>query len=300
MDEYTDSRGRKHRRPRRALSVTSINKTLTRLAQILERAVEYGHIPTNPAKGQRRRLKAAKPTPVWLDSAASVQALRDAAGELDRELKARTPRRTILATLVFSGLRISELVELRWRDLDLAAGRITVRASKTDAGMRRIDLLPVLQDELATHKAGVRAHPDGRVFSASRGGPMNPSNIRNRVLRPAVKRANKNLANAGMVPLPGLTPHKLRHTYTSVLAALGTDPGAMMDQLGHTDPGLALRVYRHSMRREQESKDQLRALVGVDSPGSSDVSGTISGTNSENGQVSSDTSRDGQVEKPLT
>jgi integrase len=263
---------------------------LTRLAQILEVGVEYGHIPTNPAKGQRRRLKPAKPAPVWLDSAASIEALLDAAGELDRELKTRTPRRTILSTLVFSGLRINELVELRWRDVDLATGRITVRASKTDAGMRRIDLLPVLRDELATQKAGVLAHPNGRVFSTSTGGPLNPSNIRNRVLAPAVKRANKNLAKADMVPLPeGLSPHPLRHTYTSVLAALGTDPGAMMDQLGHTDPGFTLRVYRHSMRRDQESKDQLRALVGVESSSPGDVSGTISGTNSENGQVSSET-----------
>jgi integrase len=294
MYEYTDKRGCKYRRPRRPLSVTSINKMLTRLSQILELAVEYGHIPTNPAKGQRRRLKGAKPAPVWLDSAAGIEALLDAAGELDRELKTRTPRRTILSTLVFSGLRISELVELRWRDVDLAAGRITVRASKTDAGMRRIDLLPALHHELKTYKAGQTYH-DGRVFSTSTGGPLNPSNIRNRVLAPAVKRANKNLAKAELVPLPeGLSPHKLRHTYTSVLAALGTDPGAMMDQLGHTDPGFTLGVYRHSMRRDQESKDRLRALVGedVEAP-QAGVSGTNSGTNGQNGGVSSTVERNG-------
>ena len=49
-----------------------------------------------------------------------------------------------------------------------------------------------------------------------------------------------------------------------------------MDLLGHTDPGFTLRVYRHSMRRDQESKDQLRALVGVEIPGTDSVSGTIS------------------------
>jgi hypothetical protein len=105
------------------------------------------------------------------------------------------------------------------------------------------------------------------------------------VFAPAVKRANKNLAEADMVPLPeGLSPHPLSHTYTSVLAALGTDPGAMMDQLGHTDPGFTLRVYRHSMRRDQESKDQLRALVGAESSSPGDVSGTISGTNRKTGR----------------
>jgi hypothetical protein len=54
--------------------------------------------------------------------------------------------------------------------VDLATGRITVRAFKTDAGMRTIDLLPVLRDELATHKAGELVHPDGRVFSTSTAG----------------------------------------------------------------------------------------------------------------------------------
>jgi Phage integrase family len=86
--------------------------------------------------------------------------------------------------------------------------------------------------------------------------------------------ANERLEASGSVPLPeGLTPHKLRHTYTSLLAALGTDPGAMMDLLGHTDPGFTLRVYRHSMRRDPESRDQLRALVGVDDSGTGEVSG---------------------------
>jgi integrase len=270
------------------LGSTTTNKTLIRLAQILELAVEYGHMPTNPAKGQRRRLKAVKPAAVWLDSARQIQALLDAAGELERELKTRTPRRAILATLVFSGLRIGELIDLRWRDVNLADGTITVRASKTDAGMRRIDLqhVPVLRDELLAYKARVTVHPDGRVFGTSTGGPLNPSNIRNRVMDPAVDRASKHLVKAGMVPLPeGLTPHKLRHTYTSLLAALGMDPGAMMDQLGHTDPGFTFRVYRHAMRRGQESRDELRALVGVETPGTSGTSGTISGTNSENGRV---------------
>jgi hypothetical protein len=35
-----------------------------------------------------------------------------------------------------------------------------------------------------------------------------------------------------------------------------------MDQLGHTDPGFTLRVYRHGMRRDTGDRDRLRALVG--------------------------------------
>jgi integrase len=49
-------------------------------------------------------------------------------------------RRALLATFVFADLRIGELIDLRWRDVDLAGGRITVRAAKTDAGVRTIDL----------------------------------------------------------------------------------------------------------------------------------------------------------------
>ena len=57
MDEYTDRRGCEHRRPKRALSVTSINKMLTRLAQILDQAVEYELIGRDPAKGKSRRAR---------------------------------------------------------------------------------------------------------------------------------------------------------------------------------------------------------------------------------------------------
>ncbi len=65
------------------------------------------------------------------------------------------------------------------------------------------------------------------------------------------------------MPLPdGLTPHKLRHTFASILVAIGVDPGSVMDQLGHTDPGFTLRVYRHGMRRDGAAKERLRALVG--------------------------------------
>jgi integrase len=42
-----------------------------------------------------------------------------------------------------------------------------------------------------------------------------------------------------MQPLPlGITPHKLRHTFASILVAIGKDPTYVMQQLGHTGPGL--------------------------------------------------------------
>ncbi len=168
IEEYVDKHGRRRRRPRRALSATSINKTITRLGQILEVAVEYGLIAANPAKSRRRRLKAQKALPVWLDRAEHIKALLDAAGELDRQAKVKgghdqkggpAYRRALLATLVFAGLRIGELTALQWRDIDLAENRITVRMSKTDAGVRQIDLLPALRNELDAYKSADTEHP---------------------------------------------------------------------------------------------------------------------------------------------
>lgn len=79
-----------------------------------------------------------------------------------------------------------------------------------------------------------------------------------------MKLASERLEEAGETPLPAkLTPHKLRHTFASTLVALGVDPGAVMDQLGHMDSTFTMRVYRHGMRRDLESKARLRKLVGA-------------------------------------
>jgi len=263
-------------RPPRPLSNGSINKTLITLSQILEVAVEYELITRNPAKGKRRRLKATKPPAVWLDRAEHIQALLDAAGELDREAPAERKhieRRALLSVLVFAGLRIGELTALLWRDVDVIGGKLTVRASKTDAGMRKIDILPVLHDSLVALKAARNPSPQDRVFPTSKGARQNPSNIRQRVLAPSVKRANERLAEAGGEQLPeSITPHKLRHTFASLLVALerdlDIDSGVVMDQLGHTDPAFTWRVYRHGMRRDDASKQALRDLVGLPDPAS--------------------------------
>jgi len=111
-------------------------------------------------------------------------------------------------------------------------------------------------------KASAKPHSHERVFPAQTGAPLNQSNVRNRVLAKAVERANVRLEAAGFVPLPeGPTPHKLRHTFASLLVALGTEPGAVMDQLGHEDAAFTLRVYRQGMRRD-EVKAGARAARG--------------------------------------
>jgi integrase len=254
-------------RPPRPLSAPTINKTIDVLQMVLSQAVEYGHIPSNPAAGKRRRLKRPARRPVHLDSVEQIQALLDAAHELDSDPVWRIPDRcAILATLVLAGPRAHELCQLRWRDVDLANGRIHIGRSKTQAGLREIPLLPLLRDELAAHKANAtNPGSDGFVFPTAAGTIRDKDNLRNRVLAPVVDRADKLLVTRDQAPLPaGLTPHKLRHTFASVLVALGEDPASVMAALGHTDPKFTLRVYTHLMRRDPTERTRLKSLVDGD------------------------------------
>src|SRR5215217_2966988 len=87
-------------------------------------------------------------------------------------------------------------------------------------------------------------------------------NARERVIRPVVAHAEALLAKRGRDPLPaGVTAHKLRHTFASILFVRGEDPPYVMAQLGHTDPAFTLRVYAHAMRRDAGDKEALKALV---------------------------------------
>jgi len=245
------------------LGPTSINKTLTTLSAILEQAVEYEVISRNPARGRRRRLPAAPPARSWIDRAEHIEALLDGAGQLDRRARVRRgQRRALLATLVFAGLRIGETLALTWRDVDLARGTITVRAAKTDAGVRTVNIVPVLRDELASYRARLDPDPTALVFTTGRGTRQGATNVRRRVLANAVAIANARLAETAADPLPArLTPHSLRRTFASLLFAIGETPPYVMAQLGHTTPGLTLAIYARQMDRRDGEPERLKALV---------------------------------------
>jgi integrase len=178
---------------------------------------------------------------VHLDSVDQIVAVLDAARELDADPRARTAgRHAMIATLLFAGLRAGEAGYAVVRDLDLARARLDVGRSKTDAGIRSIDLLPVLRDALAEHKASHRGGLDDPLFPTATGRHRDKDNIGHRVLAPVVRRADELLAERDQHPLPaGVTAHKLRHTFTSILVACGCDPAYVMQQRGHADPGAA-------------------------------------------------------------
>ena len=98
------------------------------------------------------------------------------------------------------------------------------------------------------------------MFPTTSGKQIGASNLRRRVLAPAIELANARLADVRETPgRLGLTPHSLRRTFASVLYALGETPVDVQGEMGHTDPKLALAIYAHTMRRDQDERERLRA-----------------------------------------
>ena len=155
--------------------------------------------------------------------------------------------RTLIATAIMAGgLRISELVNLRWRDLDLREGVLTVAASKTAAGVRQVVLEPELVQLLREHKrAAAWRKPADFVFPGRiREQPRERNAVRTRILYAAVELANERLAEEDRPPIPkGVTFHSLRRTYAALRAELGEHPAITAAQMGHRDPRMTLRVY---------------------------------------------------------
>jgi integrase len=128
--------------------------------------------------------------------------------------------------------------------------------------VREIDMLPLLREILTEHKAANATGPNDPILTTRHGNARNRHNLRQRVVGPVVDRAEQLLAERGGQPLPhGITAHKLRHTFASVLFAIGKDPTYVMHQLGHTDPAFTLRVYAHMMRRNPQERKALKALI---------------------------------------
>lgn len=256
-----------HNQILKPLSARSINTTINGLQFILGVALERKRVTgvtENAAIGKKRRIKPPPKRPVHLDSAGQIEALLETAAAMDRDPRRRgTERQPILATLIFAGPRAHELCNLLWRDVDLASGIIFVGRSKTQAGLREIKMLPILRDVLAAHKAATfRGDPDQHVFLNISGGVLNKDTLRTGVVVGAFEQADELLRSRGQIPLPtGLTAHKLRHTFASVLVAIGEDPVTVMRQLGHKDAAFTLEVYSHMMNRNPEERNRLKALV---------------------------------------
>jgi hypothetical protein len=162
-----------------------------------------------------------------------------------------------------SGLGLGWIDPQRTSDVDLAIGALRVGKAKSDAGVREVDVLPALRDELLDHKAKTPFNkPDDFVFPTESRQRQNPSNVRNRILARAIKHANENRNARDLAPLPeGLTPHSLRRTYISIALAIGEDVPYVMRQVGHANPTVTLAVYAQVMCRAEGERERRRALV---------------------------------------
>lgn len=250
-------------RRERGLGNVSINKTLTLLRQVLAAAVRYGYIDRNPVEDVRR-LKAGKKVRPFLQLD-QLAPLVEATHERHRPL---------LLTLLLAGLRIGEALALRWSDVELLSDPPRLQITRTWDPSSRIEgadhrglegpvktgeegsvaIGPRLLKVLLDHKAGSAFGADSDlVFPTSKGGHENPSNVRRRVLAPAVSRANESLVMDDRPLIPaGLTPHSLRHTFCSLLIAQGEDLPTVAAQMRHADLSTTVRVYTHVMRHRRE------------------------------------------------
>lgn len=244
--EAAKSRG--ERFSNRGLSNATINQTVRYLAQILETAVEYELITSNPATGRRRRLKTSAPARPWVEPEQLMTFLESANGI----------GRVLLAVLAGGGLRIGECLALRWKNVDLGTGTLYVTDAKTPKGIREVHLTPAIRDELALWEGDAKyAGPDDYVIHTATGRRHNPSNLRRDVVAPVLKAANIKLESVGISPIGRVTFHGLRRSYASLRCACGDDVRYTADQLGHEDARFTLRVYAQATkRRDRMAKPQ--------------------------------------------
>jgi integrase len=156
-------------------------------------------------------------------------------------------------------MRRGELLDLKWSDIDLENKRLSIRRTltRTDHGKR-----VVLGDTKTrkspsyhpTHPAGrgaLREHLErqlkdierlgdlyqdqGLVFITDTGGPINPSNLRQRNLAPLLRKAG----------LPHMRFHDLRHTCATLLLLKNVHPKFVQELLGHATIAITLDTYSH-------------------------------------------------------
>lgn len=144
----------------------------------------------------------------------------------------------IVATLLLSGLRRAELAALKWQDVDLDAGVISVRHGKGDKAREAAIYSHTAIDAL---KAWREVQPGGfqHVFvRVLKGGNFDKDEPLNTL---SIWRVVKSVAaEAG---LPGLKPHDLRRTLATELLVTGTPVHDVQAQLGHADSSTTLDNY---------------------------------------------------------
>jgi integrase len=168
-------------------------------------------------------------------------------------------RRAVIEILGRTGVRASELCDLRLRDVrlhDPDGSRFRIRDAKTEAGVREVQMTPDLVEAFVEHldrlrRAGQPTGADDYATPNRRGGRMSRQRVA-QIAGEAAALASKRVAESGLPPLPHVTPHSLRRTYISIaLLANNFDVKWVMSQVGHADSKMTLDVYAQLEQRVQ-------------------------------------------------
>jgi integrase len=230
----------------------TVRNVIVPLRKLLADAIRQGLLLANPAS--RADLPPAQDFAGKEIPAEHTEAIRQALIEL-APLDPLRHETDLFWVCLFdvalgTGLRLGEIRALRWRDVDRdrrlirierAYSRQEIRRPKTDSGIRSVPLFPSVDAELRGLAAraverGCYA-PDELVFGSMRGTPLQPSNFRQRIWDPALRRAG--------IDGEGYRFHDLRHTCVSRLVAAGADVKLVQAVAGHANPLITLKRYSH-------------------------------------------------------
>lgn len=170
-----------------------------------------------------------------------------------------TPRwKTIYVIALLLGLRKSEILGLRWQDVDFKNNTISINnivyevdgiiyqgTPKTDSSRRTV-AMPNLVVETIREYQKFTKEEEGLIFTTSTGRPVSPRNL-SRHFYKALERAD----------LPRIRFHDLRHTAATLLLKENVHPKIVQEMLGHSSITLTLDTYSHvipSMQKEAASK----------------------------------------------
>jgi integrase len=194
-------------------------------------------------------------------------------------LVAKLPRGPIFTPAMialFGGLRLGEVLALRWGCVDIEGKKLTIaealeetgkglrfKAPKSKAGRRTITMPDVLigvlreyrRDQLELRlRLGIGKLPDDALlFSNLEGGPLRPTTASQRWARCAED-----------LGIGEITFHALRHTHASQLIDAGVDIVTISKRLGHSKPDITLRVYSHLFRNDDsKAADAINAMSGL-------------------------------------
>ena len=220
---------------RSGLSWKTVKHIRTTFGTVLAAAEMQGLIPNNPARQTKlpRRGPVAEKPPIAPEK---IRQLLEALPE---------PSRSLAWLLVLTGLRVGELLALRWRDIDLALGCLRVRQTvyegrfddpKTRRSKRTVPLGAKGVEILSVFKPQC-IDPEALVFATRRGTPFSRRNLLNRQLAPTCERLG----------IKGVTWHWLRHANATLLDAVGTPLGTVQALLGHSSAEVTREIYLHSV-----------------------------------------------------